>query len=112
MIIPIRHLPLACVLMFSSQVFAQPGENDELAALREEIRTMRGEYESRIADLEARLDLADAPAAGHACVRAARHPGIPGARRTAQHAIARGACGASAARARAAAAVSAASVRA
>ncbi len=59
MIIPIRHLPLACVLMFSSQVFAQPGENDELAALREEIRTMRGEYESRIADLEARLDAAE-----------------------------------------------------
>jgi hypothetical protein len=47
------------LLLFSSQVFAQPGEGDELDALREEIRLMRSEYESRIADLEARLDSAE-----------------------------------------------------
>jgi hypothetical protein len=59
MIIPLRHLPLACVLLFSSQVFAQTDDSDELGALREEIRLMRSEYESRIADLEARLDAAE-----------------------------------------------------
>lgn len=57
--IPLRHLPLACALLFSSQVVAQPGESNELDTLRAEIRLMRSEYESRIADLEARLDEAE-----------------------------------------------------
>lgn len=56
--ISLRHLPLAVVLLFSSQVFAQTQDSSELDALREEIRQMRNEYESRIADLEARLDAA------------------------------------------------------
>jgi len=54
-----RFLPLACLLMVCSQVFAQADGNPEIDALREEIRQMRSEYESRIADLEARLDAAE-----------------------------------------------------
>ncbi len=77
MIIPLRHLPLACLLLFSSQVFAQPDESDELGALRAEIRLMRSEYESRIADLEARLDAAekkDSEAPARLAVQAAPAP--------------------------------------
>jgi len=50
------HLPLACALLFCSQAVAQGEQNAELEALREEIRSMRTEYEARIADLEARFD--------------------------------------------------------
>jgi len=57
--IRLRHLPLACVLLFCSQVFAQGEQSAELDALREEIRSMRTEYEARIANLEARLDAAE-----------------------------------------------------
>jgi len=57
--IRLRHLPLACVLLFCSQVVAQEGRSAELDALGEEIRSMRTEYEARIADLEARLDAAE-----------------------------------------------------
>jgi hypothetical protein len=57
--IRLRHLPLACVLLFCSQAVAQGEQSAELDALREEIRSMRTEYEARIADLEARLDAAE-----------------------------------------------------
>ena len=57
--IRLRHLPLACVLLFCSQAVAQDGQSTELDVLREEIRIMRTEYEARIADLEARLDAAE-----------------------------------------------------
>ena len=53
------HLPLACVLLCCSGGIAQAGQNDELDVLREEIRQMRSDYETRIADLEARLDAAE-----------------------------------------------------
>lgn len=53
------HLPLACVLLFCSQAFAQGEQSAELEALREEIHSLRTEYEARIADLEARLDAAE-----------------------------------------------------
>jgi len=56
--IRLRHLPLACVL-FCSPALAQEKQGAELDALREEIRSMRIEYEARIADLEARLDAAE-----------------------------------------------------
>lgn len=54
-----QHLLWAGVFLFSSQVLAQPAETSELDALREEIRQMRSDYETRIADLEARLDAAE-----------------------------------------------------
>jgi hypothetical protein len=54
-----RLLLLACVLLFCSPAVAQQGQSAELDALREEIRSMRIEYEARIADLEARLDAAE-----------------------------------------------------
>ena len=55
----VLHLPLACALIICSPVLAQDGQGTELEALREEIRQMRSEYETRIADLEARLDAAE-----------------------------------------------------
>jgi hypothetical protein len=61
--IRLRHLPLACLLLASSQAVAQGDQGAELEALREEVRAMRTEYEARIADLEARLDAAENPAA-------------------------------------------------
>jgi hypothetical protein len=47
---------LTCVLLHAPPVLAQ--QDAEIDALRDEIRAMRSEYESRIADLEARLDAA------------------------------------------------------
>jgi hypothetical protein len=55
----IQRLLIASMLLFCPQVFAQEEAVDELTALREEIRQMREEYETRIADLEARLDAAE-----------------------------------------------------
>jgi hypothetical protein len=52
-------LSLASLLLFYSHAFAQADENSDLTALREEIRLMRNEYETRIAELEARLDAAE-----------------------------------------------------
>jgi hypothetical protein len=46
-----------------SPASAQDGQPSEIEALREEIRNMRVEYETRIADLEARLDAAEQKAA-------------------------------------------------
>jgi hypothetical protein len=63
--IRLRHLPLACVLLFCSQAIAQDGQSTELDVLREEIRIMRTEYEARIADLEARLDAAESQDTAH-----------------------------------------------
>ena len=57
--IRLRHLPLACVLLFCPQAVAQDEQSAELEALREEIRILRTEYEARITDLEARLDAAE-----------------------------------------------------
>jgi hypothetical protein len=54
-------LPMAFALALSCcpAVLAQSPDETELQVLREEIRSMRMEYESRIADLEARLDAAE-----------------------------------------------------
>jgi hypothetical protein len=57
--IQLRYLLLVCVLLCCSGGFAQAGQGNELDALREEIRQMRSDYETRIADLEARLDAAE-----------------------------------------------------
>ena len=46
-------------MFLCSPAIAQEGRSDELDALREEIRLMRAEYETRIAGLEARLDAAE-----------------------------------------------------
>jgi hypothetical protein len=54
--IRLRQLPLACVLLICSQAVAHEGQKSELDALREEIRSMRVEYEARIAELEAQSD--------------------------------------------------------
>jgi hypothetical protein len=57
--IQLRYLLLVCVLLCCSGGFAQAGQGNELDALREEIRQMRSDYETRIADLEARIDAAE-----------------------------------------------------
>jgi hypothetical protein len=67
----LRHLPLACVLLFCSQAIAQGEQSAELEALREEVRLMRTEYEARIADLEARLDAAESMDAAQRSTEAA-----------------------------------------
>jgi hypothetical protein len=56
---PFQQLSLACLMFLCSPAIAQEGRSDELDALREEIRLMRAEYETRIAGLEARLDAAE-----------------------------------------------------
>jgi hypothetical protein len=55
-------LPLAWGLL-SASLAAQEVQDSDLDALREEIRSMRAEYEARIADLESRLDAAERAAA-------------------------------------------------
>ncbi len=57
--IQLRHLLMVCVLLCCSGGLAQAAQSNELDALREEIRQMRSDYETRIADLEARLDAAE-----------------------------------------------------
>jgi len=59
------YLLPAWALLCSPLALAQDGQNAELDALREEIRSMRTEYETRIADLEARLDAAERAAAAN-----------------------------------------------
>ena len=54
------YLPLVWALCFCPAALAQ---DTDLEVLREEIRSMRAEYEARIADLEARLDAAEKAAA-------------------------------------------------
>ena len=63
------------LLLFSTQLYAQADESAELAALREEIRLMRNEYEARIADLETRLDAAEERAADEPAQAAGPPPG-------------------------------------
>jgi hypothetical protein len=57
------HLPLAWVLLCCTTAQAQPGQDSELEALRQEIRSLRTDYETRIAELEARLEAAEEAAA-------------------------------------------------
>lgn len=52
-------LPLLWLLISSPPALAQDGQDDELEALRAEVRAMRNEYEARIANLEARLEAAE-----------------------------------------------------
>jgi hypothetical protein len=56
---PARAL-LACLLIACPPAWAGDGPAAEIDVLREELRQMRADYESRIADLEARLDAAPA----------------------------------------------------
>ena len=53
------YVVLGCVLFLSSQTFAQEPDRSDIQALREELRQMRIEYESRISDLESRLEVAE-----------------------------------------------------
>jgi hypothetical protein len=53
------HVVLGCVLFLSNQTFAQEPDRSDIQALREELRQMRIEYESRISDLESRLEVAE-----------------------------------------------------
>ncbi len=57
------HLPLAWVLLCCPLAQAEQGQDSELEALRHEIRNLRADYETRIAELEARLDAAEKAAA-------------------------------------------------
>jgi len=61
--ITFRYPLLTWLLVSAPAVLAQDGQGADLEALREEIRSMRAEYEARIADLEARLDAAESAAA-------------------------------------------------
>jgi len=61
-------LSLAWALCYCPAALAQ---DTDLEALREEIRSMRAEYEARIADLEARLDAAEQAAAASASDKSA-----------------------------------------
>lgn len=53
----------ACMFLYCVPATAEQQEPSEIDALRQEIRQMRIDYESRIADLEARLDAAEQTAA-------------------------------------------------
>jgi len=57
--LPLIGLLLCCPIMTQ----AGTGQDSELEALREEIRSLRADYETRIAELEARLDAAESAAA-------------------------------------------------
>ncbi|MCW8871753.1 MAG: hypothetical protein OQK01_03940 [Xanthomonadales bacterium] len=57
------YLPLAWALSGCPLTMAQDGQTPELDLLREEIRSMRVEYEARIAELETRLEAAEQAAA-------------------------------------------------
>jgi hypothetical protein len=59
-------LPVAWALLSCSLALAQSTQEADLEALREEIRMLRADYETRIADLEARLDAAEQTAADSA----------------------------------------------
>ena len=53
------HVLLAMAMTASSNLSAQPESSPDIAVLRQEIQQMRNEYETRIADLESRLDAAE-----------------------------------------------------
>jgi hypothetical protein len=72
------YLPLAWVLACCPVALAQGGQNSELDDLREEIRSMRAEYEARIADLEVRLDAAERAADGGAAKTSSSAAAIAG----------------------------------
>jgi hypothetical protein len=55
----VRHILAVCAIFLSSLVLAQEPGSSELQALREELKQMRIEYESRISDLEVRLEAAE-----------------------------------------------------
>jgi hypothetical protein len=55
----VRQVLAACLIFISSIAAAQEADIDDIQALREELRQMRLEYESRIADLESRLIAAE-----------------------------------------------------
>lgn len=61
-----RHVLLACVIFNSTGLHAEGAADSDIQALKEEVRQMRAEYETRIADLEARLETAEASAAREA----------------------------------------------
>ena len=63
--IGVRHVPAVCAVVLSSLVLAQEPGSSDIQALREELKQMRIEYESRISDLESRLEAAEL-AAQHA----------------------------------------------
>jgi hypothetical protein len=64
-------LPLAWALLSCSPALAQSAKDADLEALRQEIRMLRADYETRIADLEARLDAAENAAAESTAAQAA-----------------------------------------
>jgi hypothetical protein len=55
----VRHLLAAGALLLSSQSLAQSSPNTDIELLREELKQMRVEYETRISDLELRLAAAE-----------------------------------------------------
>ena len=55
--IHVRHLVLLCALLLNNPALAQ--DRSDIQALREELEQMRVEYETRISDLESRLEAAE-----------------------------------------------------
>jgi hypothetical protein len=55
----VRHILPVCAIFLSSLAAAQNSGNPDIQALREELKLMRIEYESRISDLEMRLEAAE-----------------------------------------------------
>jgi hypothetical protein len=55
----VRHILALSAIFLNSLAFAQEAGSSDIQALREELKQMRIEYESRISDLESRLEAAE-----------------------------------------------------
>ncbi len=55
----VRHVVPLCALLLNNPVLAQEPDHSDIQALRDELKQMRIEYESRISDLESRLEAAE-----------------------------------------------------
>ena len=61
--IRVIHVIPICALLLNNLALAQDPDRSDIQALREELEQMRVEYETRISDLESRLEAAEITAA-------------------------------------------------